>query len=43
MQVPFGYAQGRLSAPLKYASLRMTAHFFNRDFGDRTLDRDIPG
>jgi hypothetical protein len=24
MQVPFGYAQGRLSTPLKYASLRMT-------------------
>jgi hypothetical protein len=24
-QVPFNFAQGRLSAPLKYASLRMTA------------------
>jgi hypothetical protein len=23
-QVPFDYAQGRLSTPLKYASLRMT-------------------
>jgi hypothetical protein len=23
MQVPFDYAQGRLSTPLKYASLRM--------------------
>jgi hypothetical protein len=25
MQVPFDFAQGRLSTPLKYASLRMTA------------------
>jgi hypothetical protein len=25
MQIPFGFAQGRLSTPLKYASLRMTA------------------
>jgi hypothetical protein len=25
MQVPFDFAQGRLSAPLKNASLRMTA------------------
>jgi hypothetical protein len=25
LQVPFGFAQGRLSTPLKYASLRMTA------------------
>jgi hypothetical protein len=27
MQVPFGFAQGRLSTPLKNASLRMTASF----------------
>jgi hypothetical protein len=27
MQVPFDFAQGRLSAPLKNASLRMTAAF----------------
>jgi len=27
MQVPFDFAQGRLSAPLKNASLRMTGHF----------------
>jgi hypothetical protein len=26
-QVPFDFAQGRLSAPLKYASLRMTSIF----------------
>jgi hypothetical protein len=26
-QVPFDYAQGRLSTPLKYASLRMTGLF----------------
>jgi len=26
MQVPFDVAQGRLSTPLKYASLRMTGH-----------------
>jgi hypothetical protein len=26
-QVPFDYAQGRLSAPLKYASFRMTGLF----------------
>jgi hypothetical protein len=30
-QVPFDYAQGRLSAPLKYASLRMTRHFVIRE------------
>jgi hypothetical protein len=27
MQVPFDFAQGRLSTPLKSASLRMTACF----------------
>jgi hypothetical protein len=27
MQVPFGFAQGRLSTPLRYAPLRMTASF----------------
>jgi hypothetical protein len=27
MQVPFDFAQGRLSAPLKNASLRMTAFY----------------
>ena len=27
MQVPFDFAQGRLSTPLKYASHRMTGHF----------------
>jgi hypothetical protein len=26
MQVPFDFAQGRLSTPLKYAPLRMTSH-----------------
>jgi hypothetical protein len=26
MQVPFDFAQGRLSTPLRYASLRMTGH-----------------
>ena len=27
MQIPFDFAQGRLSTPLKYASLRKTGHF----------------
>jgi hypothetical protein len=39
MQVPFDLAQGRLSTPLKYASLRMTIHLFERDSGDRTFER----
>ncbi len=33
MQVPFDFAQGRLSTPLKNASLRMTASVDDRFFG----------
>jgi hypothetical protein len=36
MQIPFDVAQGRLSTPLKYASLRMTGLFFDMNLGDRT-------
>ena len=32
MQVPFDYAQGRLSAPLEYAALRMTVAIIRRIF-----------
>jgi hypothetical protein len=35
-QVPFGYAQGRLSTPLKCASLRMTGLFLYMNTGDET-------
>jgi hypothetical protein len=33
MQVPFDFAQGRLSTPLKYAPLRMTGLFFDMNYG----------
>jgi hypothetical protein len=46
MQVPFDFTQDRLSAPLKNASLRMTAslgdsrrrHLLNEIFRDRTTE-----
>jgi hypothetical protein len=36
-QVPFDYAQGRLSAPLKYASLQGDRFVFDMNIGEKDL------